>query len=360
MPLRSSLRKICRVSAPMLRLLISCLIFILFLIYVHIVAEHRNKEIVFIKYFASNCHPKILDDWHTLLNDDCLSTLRTFFRHASPERNSSYPFVSGDTFRALADHIFDETTEVNKWADRMWEIGRGDIVFLQSEKEMLQKFFFNETFNRILHPFVLVTHNSDALVPPEEYKWVLNDKRILAWFTQNPNMSHEKLFPVPIGVANTRWPHGNVTAFKSAFYLYRKPFYQRTTLLYVNFQVGTNKEARSKALEWALNLPNVKQKKIVSVETYLRELGDAKFVLSPPGNGLDCHRTWEALLMGAVPIVLRSHLDPLFYNQSVLIVDDWNHVTLSYLESLDYTPAPSHLLLAKYWHRRLSKAAERK
>ena len=27
------------------------------------------------------------------------------------------------------------------------------------------------------------------------------------------------------------------------------------------------------------------------------------FVASPSGNGLDCHRTWEALLLRSIPIV---------------------------------------------------------
>lgn len=344
---------------PRFRSLVFCLVFIILVTHIYIRPAISDKEIVFLRYFDSISYSKAIEKWDNLLNDEYITNYKVFFRHTTSERNTSYPFVSGDTFRALADHIFDETTDINKWADRIWEIGRGDIVFVQSETKMLQRFLFNNTFSHILHPFVLITHNSDASVPPQEFKWVLDDRRILAWFTQNPNMTHEKLFPVPIGMANARWRHGNVTAFKHAFRTYRKPFNERTTLLYVNFQVETNKEARSRALKWALKLPNVKQKKIVSVETYLRELGNSKFVLSPPGNGLDCHRTWEALLLGAVPIVLRSPLNSLFYNQSVLIVDDWNQLTIDYLRSLDYKPFPSQLLLAKYWYQLLLKAAGR-
>jgi hypothetical protein len=55
------------------------------------------------------------------------------------------------------------------------------------------------------------------------------------------------------------------------------------------------------------------------------------FVLSPHGRGLDCYRTWEALLMGAIPIVKRSPLDPLFDGLPVVIVDDWSEITESAL-----------------------------
>jgi hypothetical protein len=81
------------------------------------------------------------NEWHALLNDNSPLAFQIFFRHATAQRNSSYPFVIRETFRALADHIFDETTNVSKWIDRMWEIDRGDIVFLQSENEMLRHFF---------------------------------------------------------------------------------------------------------------------------------------------------------------------------------------------------------------------------
>ena len=40
------------------------------------------------------------------------------------------------------------------------------------------------------------------------------------------------------------------------------------------------------------------------------ELRRTALVLSPPGNGADCHRTWEAMLLGAVPVVLRGSVAP--------------------------------------------------
>jgi hypothetical protein len=35
---------------------------------------------------------------------------------------------------------------------------------------------------------------------------------------------------------------------------------------------------------------------------YYKALWDAKFVLSPPGFGADCYRTWQALYFGALPV----------------------------------------------------------
>jgi hypothetical protein len=52
------------------------------------------------------------------------------------------------------------------------------------------------------------------------------------------------------------------------------------------------------------------------------------FVCSPSGGGLDCHRTWEALVLGCVPIVKSSGMDRVFEGLPVWIVGDWHEVTL--------------------------------
>jgi hypothetical protein len=50
------------------------------------------------------------------------------------------------------------------------------------------------------------------------------------------------------------------------------------------------------------------------------------FVLSARGNGLDCHRTWELLLLGSIVITRTSPLDSLFEGLPVAIVNDWTAV----------------------------------
>ncbi|CAF3730979.1 unnamed protein product, partial [Rotaria socialis] len=86
---------------------------------------------------------------------------------------------------------------------------------------------------------------------------------------------------------------------------------------------------------------------------YLDDLGNSRFVLSPPGNGLDCHRTWEALLMGAIPIVLSSTLNSLFSGTPTIIVSTWEQVTVASLRAINNSLLTTHIpaaLLAQYWH----------
>jgi len=58
---------------------------------------------------------------------------------------------------------------------------------------------------------------------------------------------------------------------------------------------------------------------------YLKALAGHRFVASPEGNGLDCHRTWEALYLGTIPIVLHSRAMEYFRDLGlpILLIDNW-------------------------------------
>lgn len=274
-----------------------------------------------------------------------------YYRHVIGARNSSYPYISGDTYRSMADFVFDETK-----IDSLASVKSGDIVFLKGD--MLDK-FFGQPYESISQPFVLVSHNSDFYVP-KDYAKYLDEKKILAWYGSNPDQrNHPKLIPIPIGFGNRRWNAGNLVKLEYAFEHHRQPWSKRTTILYVNFAVGNNRLERGDAMAQAQKVPNARiMTTTVSFETYLQQLGNTKFVLSPPGNGLDCHRTWEAMWMGAVPVVRSSPLDPLFTNTSAVILKNWSELTeallSSYNRTMDEQSLPS-VMTARYWRERLRK-----
>ncbi|CAF1343348.1 unnamed protein product [Rotaria magnacalcarata] len=278
-----------------------------------------------------------------------INQVSVYYRQAPSSRNSSYPYISGDTFRAFADYVYDETRQ-----DRLNLVKYGEIIFVKTDHLVM---FFNSPFDSIKNPFVLVTHNSDASAPAIYESYLLNPK-ILIWYASNPSVRNRaKLSPIPIGLANAYWPHGSLSKFTFALRNHRKPWSQRTNLLYVNFDVANNKAQRAKALLQASKIGNtqiIKQR--IALETYLEHIGNVKFVLSPPGGGTDCHRTWEALYMGAVPIVLTSELDPLFSKTRSVIVNDWSQLTQDFLLSFNFS-LNDHIipdvLNARYWRKTL-------
>jgi hypothetical protein len=85
--------------------------------------------------------------------------------------------------------------------------------------------------------------------------------------------------------------------------------------------------------------------------------GEHLFILSPAGNGLDCHRTWEALALGNIPILQHSPIDALYADLPVVFVDSWADITSQRLvEWKSELLHPSRVynwdkLLWSYWKR---------
>ena len=66
---------------------------------------------------------------------------------------------------------------------------------------------------------------------------------------------------------------------------------------------------------------------------YLQKVAKSLFVISPPGNGIDCHRIWEALYLGTVPIVEKSSAFRNFTDLPILFIDRWEDVTLDFVKA---------------------------
>lgn len=77
-----------------------------------------------------------------------------------------------------------------------------------------------------------------------------------------------------------------------------------------------------------VNLP------LMESSAYFEALPQYKFVISPEGNGIDCHRHYEALLAGAIPVV-EDHpgIREKYAGCPVLYTKDYTEVTPAYLEA---------------------------
>ncbi len=138
----------------------------------------------------------------------------------------------------------------------------------------------------------------------------LIDDRIIHWFAQNVLVSHPKLTPIPIGLENKRLVYAGIPwVFKR--FAKKLNVEQKANKILVSFSVATNPEERTVALNSLVAAPitNGVAEKISGWPNqyeYAKLLSKYKFVASPPGNGDDCIRTWEAMYLCVIPIVKRS------------------------------------------------------
>ncbi len=66
---------------------------------------------------------------------------------------------------------------------------------------------------------------------------------------------------------------------------------------------------------------------------YFESLPKYKFVISPEGNGVDCHRHYEALMAGCIPIVEFNPIIQAKYGDvPILYTRDYSEITPTYLE----------------------------
>ena len=92
----------------------------------------------------------------------------------------------------------------------------------------------------------------------------------------------------------------------------------------------------------------------VKSDEYFTKLPNYKFVVSPEGNGIDTHRTYEALIAGCIPIVQRNPLvEEKYRGCPILFTDDYSEITEEYLraryaEMIDATYDFSRLFLGYY------------
>ncbi len=67
---------------------------------------------------------------------------------------------------------------------------------------------------------------------------------------------------------------------------------------------------------------------------YFEELPKYRFVISPEGNGIDCHRHYEALMAKCIPIIEDGPLVRAKYgNAPILFTRDYSEITQDYLEA---------------------------
>ncbi len=115
-----------------------------------------------------------------------------------------------------------------------------------------------------------------------------------------------------------------------------KPFYERELLCYSNFHFIVNSSKygydRQDAIDKIPKELMFYEPTRVSRDISFNNQIKYAFVVSPHGNGLDCHRTWEALCIGNIPIVKTSPIDSLFDELPILIVKDWNDINKQLLE----------------------------
>lgn len=244
---------------------------------------------------------------------------------------------------------------------------RGESVYIHPTA--LTK-FINNYLPRIQFPFVLVSGDSDMTIPTDcqhSATIILNHPLLLEWYAQNCVSPSGKLKQLPIGLdfhtlarGHHQWgPRQSVQSQEEDIAKIRANSpHDKKLLCYANFQFLMNTrygaDRRQAMSEIHSNLVYYEPHTVPRIQSW-QTMSQYKFVISPHGNGLDCHRTWEALALGCIPIVKSGPLDSMFSELPVLIVKEWNDVTADLLTTWNPTNTSLDKLMLSYWDKLINK-----
>ena len=209
------------------------------------------------------------------------------------------------------------------------EFRAGDVVFCKIDEVM--RFFERVRLTR--RRVVLVTGQGDF--PCDGWRQVFLPANVVHWFATNVTQPHPRITALPLGLGS---PSSPTTLTLETILDARRDARPRDKWLYVNFRPDTNPAVRGPVFEFFQHRPE----DWVSFEPpdqrgnngkFLDQILRHRFVLCPPGNGVDTHRMWEALAAGAIPVVLRSQAMKLFESLPILFVEDYCEVTIELLEA---------------------------
>lgn len=236
----------------------------------------------------------------------------------------------------------------------MKQVKAGDIVWIPVG---FLPIFVEHVFPVISNPFILISSYHDFSpnqLLDEACKILINSEKLIHWFIENYDFqfSCSKLSPIPIGINY----HAQLSIDGCGWGMYQTleaqekiledivkkscATNQRVKVIYSDWHLNDNLGSGSLQLFKRIGYTRLSLKKqledrpfIYFQQNYLPrvEMWERKskfaFSISPHGNGLDCYRTWEDLILGMIVIVKTSTLDPLYEGLPVVIVQDWSEVT---------------------------------
>ena len=211
--------------------------------------------------------------------------------------------------------------------------------------------FINTMLPLIDFSFILVSGDCDETVPQEiltnnDFIKLVNDPRLIHWFCQNMTLDHHKITRMPIGLdyhtLTTRPLWGPLSSCeqqeKMLLMIKDKsvPVWNRNIKCYANFHFTMNTKLGYDRKDAFQNINKdliyYEEKPVSRLITWNKQK-DYAFVVCPHGGGLDCHRNWEALCLGCIPIVKTSPIDKLYSDLPVLIIKDWHIITQEILNN---------------------------
>ncbi len=152
--------------------------------------------------------------------------------------------------------------------------------------------------------YILYLHNSDYEVTKKHVDQLTKFNHIKKVYAQNISYYHHKCSLLPIGIANSMFKHGDLLSlYQVMVQTYLKNKFKG---LYVNINPSTFPYRHNVLYEIKQRPDDFNVSGGKPYKEYLEELAQHRFCLCVRGNGIACHREWESLYLGVIPVIINN------------------------------------------------------
>lgn len=204
-------------------------------------------------------------------------------------------------------------------------------------------------------PYVLITSDGDVAVPyelrSETVDAILSDQHLVFWYTQNltDSLLDSRIKGIPIGLDLHSSSYAEIgwDAYDRIRDISETSGCERQDRPIIDFCLNKNSKDRENICDYFSRRNDciVLNKPLPRHELW-RLYANSKYVVSPEGVGPDCHRTWEALYLGAWVVCRNVGLGHLYEGLPVFQVDSWEELEEpGFFDRLEFTNLDAGL-----WH----------
>lgn len=252
-------------------------------------------------------------------------------------RENAFPFISGDTYRSVAAVSFDQDFPGPKCDESFSAVPHprtGSLIFVENILAQIDRSFFDHFLAWIGNSprdsrYKILFANGDFPPPIEIRSELVAQGHSL--FGQNLPDGEKGVTPIPIGIQNfSQNRHRALDDLRLFLELERRgetSDWKRETAIFSYLNVQSNPKTR-KSVQQMLDAryPRAHQSRL-TLREYRKRIMGSLFVPSPAGIGPDCFRTWEALYLGAVPVLLRNTIATSITDDlPIWIIDSWEEL----------------------------------
>tara|TARA_B100001094_G_scaffold58842_1_gene54319 strand:- start:14443 stop:15279 length:837 start_codon:yes stop_codon:yes gene_type:complete len=228
----------------------------------------------------------------------------------------------------------------------------GDIIFVKTDY-VHSGLFQKQVLPLIKTKFILITGVSSFSVDEGDssYLSILDNTNLIKWFCTNPPSDYnEKILWLPIGFEEPEREGGNVEILNS-FYNNQIPWGDKENKIYIPYHSNTFKDRNTIISNLSKEDFVVVEPNRLSFNDYLSKMSEYKYVLSLRGAGWDCHRHYESILVGSVPIMEDGPILKSFKNKNLPVIDILDINTKIFNYSFDFLYSRDFLTMDYHFNK---------